>query len=899
MRMRLRFRSLGLALLSVAAAGVLLQIGPAQASSKKARRSTASATKQQALADYGKLPLSFTANAGQADARVRYAAQGAGFSVFLTRREAMLSFQRPGKQRKGRGVALALRFLGSNRNVAIRGERPGPARVNYLLGNDPAKWHTGLRTYERVVYRNLWPRVDMVLAGQNGELKYEFLLRPGARVDDIRLAYRGAKGLSLDRQGNLRIGTSLGGLTDTRPASYQLVAGKRVPVRSSFALDRRGTGYGFALGRGYDRRYPLVIDPRLAYSSYLGGVYEENGNSIAVDGAGNAYVTGYTGSENFPTTAGAFDTTYNGGFSDAFVTKLDASGAALVYSTYLGGSGPSDSGNDWGSGIAVDGAGSAYVTGYTSSVDFPTTAGAFDTTYNGNDDVFVTKLDASGAALGYSTYLGASGDDRSTGIALDGAGSAYVTGFTGSGFPTTAGAFDTTYNGNGDDFVTKFDTSGAALVYSTYLGGSEHDVGYGIAVDGAGSAYLTGATTSPDFPTTAGAFDTTPNGGDDAFATKFDASGAALGYSSYLGGSGGDGGNGIALDGAGSAYLTGFTGSANFPTTAGAFDTTYNGGGDAFATKFDASGAVLGYSGYLGGSAGDNSIDIALDGAGSAYLTGFTTSPNFPTTADALDTTLDGGIDASVTKFDASGADLVYSSYLGGTNADYGFGIAVDGAGDAYLTGYTSASDFPTTAGAFDTTYNGNDDAYVTKLDLAAPPPPPPPPPPPSCLSTKILIAYADNGHEPEMIRNALLAEPGVTAVDLFDGSNGIPTLNRLREYKIVVAFGGAGWLNPTAVGDVLADYMDAGGVVVATTFVWDIRTAELRGRYMTGGYTPFNTTNAEAFTWATLGDYDADHPVMAGVTMLSALGRNDLTLALGADLIASWSDGVLAIATK
>ena len=205
MRMRLRFRSLGLALLSVAAAGVLLQLGPAQASSKKARPSTGSATKQQALAAYGKLPLAFTANAGQTDARVRYSAQGAGFSVFLTRREAMLSLKRPGKQRRGRGVALALRFLGSNRNVAIRGERPGPGRVNYLLGNDPAKWRTGLRTYERVVYRNLWPGVDMVFAGQNGKLKYEFLVRPGARVSEIRLAYRGAKRLSLDRRGNLRI----------------------------------------------------------------------------------------------------------------------------------------------------------------------------------------------------------------------------------------------------------------------------------------------------------------------------------------------------------------------------------------------------------------------------------------------------------------------------------------------------------------------------------------------------------------------------------------------------------------------------------------------------------------------------------------------------------------------
>ena len=424
MGMRLRFRSLGLALLSVAAAGVLLQIGPAQASSKKARRSTASATKQQALAAYGKLPLAFTANAGQTDARVRYSAQGAGFSVFLTRREAMLSLQRPGKQRRGRGVALALRFLGSNRNVAIRGERPGPGRVNYLLGNDPAKWHTGLRTDERVVYRNLWPGVDMVFAGQNGELKYEFLVRPGARVRDIRLAYRGAKRLSLDRQGNLRIGTPLGVLTDTRPTSYQLVAGRRVPVRSSFALSRRGAGYGFALGRGYDRRYPLVIDPGLDYSTYLGGVGPEWGSSIAVDGAGSAYLTGTTYWSDFPTTVGAFDTTFNGA-TDAFVTKLDASGAALVYSTYLGG-GSYEEGLD----IALDATGSAYLTGLTDSADFPTTAGAFDTTYNGNLDSFVTKLDASGAALGYSTYLGGSGGERGDGIAVDGAGSAYLTGGT-------------------------------------------------------------------------------------------------------------------------------------------------------------------------------------------------------------------------------------------------------------------------------------------------------------------------------------------------------------------------------------------------------------------------------------------------------------------------------------
>jgi hypothetical protein len=713
MGMRLRFRSLGLALLSVAAAGVLLQLGPAQASSKKARPSTASATKQQGLAAYGKLPLAFTANAGQSDARVRYSAQGAGFAVFLTRREAMLALDRLGTKGKRNGAALALRFLGANPNVAIGGERPGTGRVNYLLGNDPAKWRTGLRTYERVVYRGLWPGVDLAFHGQSGKLKYEFLVRPGARVSEIRLAYRGAKRLSLDSAGNLLVRTPARVLTDTRPLSYQLIDGKRVAVASRFALGRLG-GFGFALGRGYDRRYPLLIDPGLLYSTYLGGSgYDNSGYGIAVDGAGSAYVAGSTSSADFPTTPGAFDTTWNG-VTDAFVTKLSASGAALGYSTYLGG-GDADGGN----GVAVDGAGSAYVTGYTDSADFPTTPGAFDTTLDGYSDAFVTKLGASGAALGYSTYLGGGDYDNSgVDLAVDGAGSAYLTGWTDSAdFPTTPGAFDTTWNGLTDAFVTKLDASGAALGYSSYLGGSGFDYGDGIAVDCAGSAYLTGSTDSADFPTTQGAFDTTWNGLTDAFVTKLDASGAALGYSSYLGGSGFDGGFDLAVDGAGSAYLTGSTDSADFPTNPGAFDTTWNGGPDAFVTKLDASGAALGYSSYLGGSHREEGLDLALDGAGSAYLTGYTYSADFPTTPGAFDTTLDGSDDAFVTKVDASGAALLYSTYLGGSGFEGGQAVAVGGAGNTYLTGRTGSSNFPTTPGAFDTTYHGGfSDAFVTKL---------------------------------------------------------------------------------------------------------------------------------------------------------------------------------------
>ena len=685
----------------------------AKGSARDAPASTTSA-ERGAFDAYGKLPVSFVENGGQADNRFRYYAQGAGYGFAFARNEAILSFVK-GKS----GAALALRFLGARTQAEPEGTRQLRGKVNYLLGNDPAKWQTGLRTYGEVRYRNLWPGVDMVFRGGKGRLKYEFLVRPGARVQHIRLAYRGAERLSLDRRGNLRIQTSLGALTDTRPVSYQVIDGERVPVESRFAL---GTGghYRFALA-AYDPRRPLVIDPGLVYSTYLGGSGRDIGYGIAVDGAGSAHVTGFTLSLNFPTTVGAFETTSNGDL-DAFVTKLDPSGASLAYSTYLGGSGL-----DVGYGIAVDGSGSAYVSGSTGSTDFPTTAGAFDTTYNGDGDAFVTKLNPSGSApLVYSTFLGGSGSDgvvQGSGIAVDAAGSAYVTGFTSSAdYPTTPGAFDTTRD-SGDGFVTKLDPSGGApLVYSTYLGGSDYDEGSAIAIDGDGSAHVTGITYSTDFPTTPGGFDTTFNRGtNDAFVTKLNPSGSALLYSTYLGGSGGDHGFGIAVDDTDSAYVTGFAGSADFPTTPGAFDTT-SPGGEAFVTKLSPSGTTLLYSTYLGGSGGAIAYAIAVDGAGNAHVTGITASTNFPTTPGALDPSFNGGLyDAFVTKLNPSGsAPLVYSTYLGGSGDDRGFGITVEGVSSAYVVGETDSANFPTTADAFDTTLDGVADAYVTKLDLVA-----------------------------------------------------------------------------------------------------------------------------------------------------------------------------------
>jgi hypothetical protein len=387
----------------------------------------------------------------------------------------------------------------------------------------------------------------------------------------------------------------------------------------------------------------------LVYGTYLGGSNGETGDGIAVDAAGQAYVTGETFSPNFPTTPGAFDQTYHGG-GDGYVAKLSADGSALVYGTYLGGFGNPDSG----SGVAVDAAGEAYVSGVTESKDFPTTPGAFQPTYGGaSSDGFITKLNADGSALLYSTYLGGDGKDGTYSIRVDGAGNAYVTGSTTSAynFPTTPGAFQTKFGGGQwDAFVVKLNPSGTGLVYGTYLGGSGADQAWSVAVDGGGNAYVTGDTQSDDFPTTPGAFQTAtiPFA---AFVVKLNSAGSALVYGTFLG-SDDTSGFAIAVDAAGNAYVGGDTNSTKFPTTAGAFDTTYNGAYDVFFAELNATGTGLVYGTYLGGSNDETGWGIAVDGAGSAYVVGHTFSPNFPTTADALKRRNRNGVrDGFVTKF--------------------------------------------------------------------------------------------------------------------------------------------------------------------------------------------------------------------------------------------------------
>jgi hypothetical protein len=549
---------------------------------------------------YGRLPLSFELNQGQSDRRVKFLSRGQGYALFLTATEAVLSLrtsdnaqEHPHSTRKRsftlrlqkRPAAsqhcsvLRIKLEHANRNPQMSGVDQLTGRSNYFIRDNPKNWHTAIPTFGRVKYSDIYPGVDLVYHGSQQQLEYDFVLAPESDPNRIDLRFVGAKGLRVDRDGNLVVQMTGGWVIEHAPAIYQEIGGARRLVAGGYVLKSQG-GVGFKLAT-YDHHNPVTIDPSLAYSTYLGGSNSDDGIGIAMDQSGNAYVTGDTTSSDFPTTAGALQTTLRG-LSDAFVTKLDSTGSALVYSTYLGGS----SSDEQGDGIAVDASGNAYVTGFTLSSDFPTTPGALQTTLQGFSDAFVTKLNSTGSALVYSTYLGGSDSDGGFGIAVDSLGNAYITGSTESfDFPTTAGALQTTFGGNGDAFVSKLNSVGS-LVYSSYLGGSNIDNGEGVAVDSFGNAYVTGETLSSDFPTTVGSLQTALRGGDDAFVTKLNSTGSALVYSTYLGGNSLDGGIGIAVDSPGNAYITGFTESIDFPTTPGALQTTFGRSPDhAFVSK--------------------------------------------------------------------------------------------------------------------------------------------------------------------------------------------------------------------------------------------------------------------------------------------------------------------------
>ncbi len=674
----------------------------------------------------------FIENKGQWNPEVKYLARIGGMNAWITNDGVVYDYYKieknydeaklreiPEQEREIyqterssiKGHVIKTIFAKNNSDKQFSGNERGTAYYNYFIGKDQSKWVNHVRLFGSVTVEELYNGIDARYYFDKGLLRYDFIVKPNADVSQINLTIEGADNFTVSEKGELEIETLLGKVIHKDIMAYQKIRGENKQKVAAFFVKKENGAIGFAVDN-YDKKSALVIDP-LVYSTYLGGNAEDYGYGIALDDDGNIYTVGYTNSTDFPTSYGAYQTTISG-WGDVFVTKFDDSGTNLKYSTFLGGEGW-----DKGFAIAIDKHNNAYVTGITLSDDFPATDGAFQTNRIGSNDVFVACLNEGGDVLRYSTFLGGTYWDASTSIAVDDLSNAYVTGNTSSAdFPVTEGAYQTTIGTSNKIFVTKLNGSGANLAYSTFLGGDDYDIANSIVVDNFTNVYLTGQTSSENFPVSDGAYQTNNNGNNDAFVTKLNASGNNLIYSTYLGGSLSDYGNSIVFDADGNAYITGYTHSLNFPTTVGAFQSNNRGNYDAFIAKFNETGEILRYSTYLGGGSDEHGISIALDDEGNVCITGETWSGDFPVTDGAFQTNYAGERDAFITQLDQTGGILRYSSYLGGAGDETGASIALEGGTNAYIAGYTSSDDFPVTGGAYQTTREGELSAFIAKVDL-------------------------------------------------------------------------------------------------------------------------------------------------------------------------------------
>jgi len=715
-------------------------------------------TKKKAIMEnIANIPVSFRKNAGQWDDKIVYRGFSPGWNANVNFLKDGLSFgvkRKIAEEKKEtttehhtfsevKPIDLLiwnLCFKGMNANVSIVGEGQQDSHVNYLLGNDVSKHQVNVPDYKIVNYNNVYDNIDVKYYSTGKNIKYDFILKPGADANKIQMDWQGIKSLSVNKNKQLEITNEWGTLIEEMPESYQIINGKKVLVAVEYvALSK--TTFGFKIVGAYDKSQTLIIDPViLAWGTFVGAVGTDEGycHDVAVDAAGNVYCTGfYEG--NFPITPGAYGHYISQ--QDVFVFKMKPDGTSLIYATYLGGSGI-----EWGYGVAANAAGEVFVTGWTGSANFPVTAGAYQTALSGMySDVFVTKLNATGTAAIYSTYIGNQYGDEGRDIAINAAGEAFITGLGNASYPVTAAGIhpNGTYGGA---IITKLNASGTALIYSGMLGGSMGACGYAIAIDAAGEAFVTGETGSwvntppnyTDFPVTPGAFMTNfGNCGWKAFVTKVNTAGSGIVYSSLLGGSGNcpqngaDVGRGIAVNSAGEAFVVGNTSSSNFPTTTGAYDRTYGGssgymGGDGFLTRFNASGTGVIYSTYFGGTGGEEICAVAVNSADEAFISGYTDTDDgtFPITSCAYQSAFGGASTASsgrgdmfLAKFNTTGSTVLYSTFMGGNSDDYKYPhVALFGPceEEVIVNGTSHSSNFPTTAGSFmPAKGNGGDDQPV------------------------------------------------------------------------------------------------------------------------------------------------------------------------------------------
>lgn len=669
----------------------------------------------------------FIENRGQWDAQAQFLARSPGVDVWVTERGAVYDFYQAriqGLGSGGRGVdpisnqqspvfnrkghVVRMEFVGSGGSQVVGfSEREG--KHNYFLGNDSSRWATDVPLFGEARSERVYPGVEARWYFDGGRPRYDLLVAPGTDPTQIKVRFEGVGALRTDGKA-LRLQTSLGEIQHNGLFAYQKVGGSTRQVACSFRV--QGTTATFSVG-SYDRSQPLVIDP-IIWSTFLGGESQDSVIDVAATPSGDLVLVGGTSSSAFPVTVGAYDTSANGS-NDVFVTKMNSTATALIYSTFMGGA-VSDSAGA----VALDSTGAAYLTGSTSSPNFPLMSAA-DGGFNGASDAFVAKFSGAGGLV-WSTFWGGTGFDNGFGIAVDSFGDATVVGRVEAEavqtFQTTFGAFDTTQNGGVDGFVSKFSSNGTVL-WNSYLGGSGGDVANSVALNASGWAVVVGRTTSPDFPTVFGSYDTSYEGNGDAFVTLIQPFGNALVFSTFLGGLISEGAFSVGLDGAGNPVVSGSTNSVDFPLV-GPLDATLGGSQDAFVAKLSSGGGSLLFSTLLGGSGSETAFGVAVDSAGFVTVAGDTSSADFPTTSGTAQASLGGGSDAFLAKLPPAGNALLYGSYVGGVNDDFGNSLANTGLGDPVVVGGTSSANFPITAGTFDSGLVLSE-GFATKFRLGAP----------------------------------------------------------------------------------------------------------------------------------------------------------------------------------
>ncbi|MGQ3683529.1 MAG: SBBP repeat-containing protein [Candidatus Loosdrechtia sp.] len=685
--------------------------------------------KQEIVQNIGKIQIPFIANEGQTDEQVAFYTGYSGGKVFVTKDGEIVYLFNHDPQLAG--IVLKEKLIGKKIS-SVKGEQEAITKVCYLKGQDVSGWRSGISVFDSVNLGEVYEGVELKLMVRGNTIEKCFFIGPGGDPGTIQQSLDGVYALKVNEKGQLEAKTTQGFVSFTKPVAYQEIDGKRVEVGCKYVVrepsflkevtqeanKHDGDGYHFTYGfcvSSYDKTRELVIDPLLA-STYLGGSAADYISSIAIDTEGNIYAAGGTLSSDFPATAGAYDTHFNKRY-DAFIVKTNSDLTELLGATYLGGSF-----DDYGYPVAIDTDGNIYVAGTTRSTDFPVTAGAYQTSINGYVDTFIAKLNSDLTKLLASTFLGGAYYDYGNALAIDADKNIYVGGYTDSSdFPTSPDAYDTAFKNSYAVFLSKLDNNLTGLQASTYLGGSSDDRAYSIALDRWGNVYITGKTSSSDFPTTARVYDNSYNGfGGDAFVSRLNGNLTRLLSSTYLGGSSGDEGTSLAIDIRGNVYVTGKTASFDFPTTPNAYSTSFRGGSsDAFVSLLEGSLANLISSTFLGGSSGENGSFIALDSEGSVYVTGNTSSSDFPTTPGAFDNSYNNGGDVFISRFDVGLSRLLSSTYLGGSAGEEGSSLAIDFSGNIYVAGKTTSSDFPVIQGAYDTLYGGfGGDAFLSRFNM-------------------------------------------------------------------------------------------------------------------------------------------------------------------------------------